>query len=96
MLQATQSNSLDEYALMEKKGTALFRTILKGRNEMHDYVTCSLQRGGYNYRQICSIFKVTNITVTFFKEGKIVVESQEKNILFENQKLYIFQKYGNH
>lgn len=77
---------------MESDGLALFMRILKGRNEMHDYVTSTLNFGGYNHRQICSIFKVNTITITFSENEKIVVDSPQKVIVFENQKLYIHCK----
>lgn len=88
-------NSVDllEYALMEKEGKVLFKGILEERNEMYDYVTRSLQRGGYSYRQICAVFKINNITVKIYEEGKIVVKSPQKIILFENQKLYVFLRH---
>ncbi len=77
---------------MEREGIALFKRILEGRNEMHDYVTSTLKFGGYNHRKICSIFEINTCTISFFENDRIVVESPQKSIVFENQKLYFHIK----
>jgi hypothetical protein len=93
MQQTSQSsNSADnpEYSSMERDSIALFKRILEGRKEMHDYVTSTLKFGGYNYRQLCSIFEITTITVSFFENDKIVIDSPQKTIIFENNKLNVY------
>jgi len=90
--QSSNSSDNPEYSSMERDGIALFKRILEGRNEMHDYVTSTLKFGGYNHRQICSIFEINTITISFFENDKIVVESPQKTVIFENQKLYIHTK----
>lgn len=81
-----------EYAHMKKEGTQLFHHILHGRREMHDYVTTSLERGGYFYRRICEIFHVNTIRVKFYEDDKIRIESPQKIIMFENNTLHVYTK----
>ncbi|HTJ50049.1 MAG TPA: hypothetical protein VL443_11380 [Cyclobacteriaceae bacterium] len=81
-----------DYIKMKREGINLFKRIIDGRNEMHDYMTSTLIRGGYNYRQICEVFKINTITVKFYENDKIRVESPQKIVLFENQKILIYEK----
>jgi len=81
-----------DYSRMEREGINLFKQIIEGRNEMHDYTTSTLVRGGYNYRKICEIFKINTITVKFYEGERVCIESPRKIIFFENQKLHLYEK----
>jgi hypothetical protein len=66
----------------------LLRSMITQKEEMYDYLSTHIGRGGYYYRSLCMLLKKTYLTITILG-SKVKVEFSNGIIVYENDNVFL-------
>ena len=90
-MDADQISEENETNLDVERVKSLLRCIMMQKEEMYDYLTGHIRRGGYYYRNLCMALKKTYLTITILG-NKINVEFSNGMIVYENDNVSLLMK----